>query len=326
MNELSHQIFWLTSRAAGIGALLLASASVGVGLLMGGRMVRGRGRAAELRVVHEALTLATLTGIAIHGAALLGDAYMHPSVADLTIPFLGPYRPVWTGLGILGGWILAVLGLSYYARTRIGAARWRKLHRFAAVGWLLGIVHSLGAGTDAGQLWFLGLLVIAAGPALLLLLVRMCRIPFQIGRPADPAAPTITRANFEQSPQLAPELGPVCPAVPELAGLLTDVHGGVLVLTADPSMLASDETTIREVAGGSEIAERDEVSLHLFMMRIARRLPTRTVLHAVVSPDLAAASLARMSGRAQWVLHVTESEHAWSELLDRAGIRPPSYA
>ena len=29
------------------------------------------------------------------------------------------------------------------------------LHRFIAVFWLLGVVHMLGAGTDAGQPWFL---------------------------------------------------------------------------------------------------------------------------------------------------------------------------
>ncbi len=44
-----------------------------------------------------------------------------------------------------------VLGLSYYARARIGVQRWRRLHRFAALAWLLGLVHALGEGTDAGQ-------------------------------------------------------------------------------------------------------------------------------------------------------------------------------
>ena len=42
-STLSTQGWWITSRAAGIAALVLASASVGVGLLIGGRFGRGHG-------------------------------------------------------------------------------------------------------------------------------------------------------------------------------------------------------------------------------------------------------------------------------------------
>jgi DMSO/TMAO reductase YedYZ heme-binding membrane subunit len=39
-------------------------------------------------------------------------------------------------VGIVAGYGLAVLGLTYYMRERIGAARWRRLHRLTAVFWL----------------------------------------------------------------------------------------------------------------------------------------------------------------------------------------------
>ena len=48
-----------------------------------------------------------------------------------------------------------MLGLSYYARGRIGPARWRRLHRWTALAWVLGVVHGLMEGTDAGAAWFL---------------------------------------------------------------------------------------------------------------------------------------------------------------------------
>ena len=54
-------------------------------------------------------------------------------------------------LGIVGGWMFVILGLSYYVRGRIGPQRWRKLHRFTALAWVLGVVHALGVGTDAGR-------------------------------------------------------------------------------------------------------------------------------------------------------------------------------
>ena len=67
-------VFWITSRAAGVVALLAASAAVTIGLLMGGRMVKRRGL--DLRAVHEALSLATLIALAVHAVALLGDAFI----------------------------------------------------------------------------------------------------------------------------------------------------------------------------------------------------------------------------------------------------------
>ena len=78
-------------------------------------------------------------------------------------------------MGIVAFWALLVLGLSYYARARIGVQRWRRLHRFAALAWLLGLAHSLGEGTDAGQAWFLAMLAIVAAPAIALLLERLLR-------------------------------------------------------------------------------------------------------------------------------------------------------
>jgi methionine sulfoxide reductase heme-binding subunit len=164
-------LFWITSRAAGIAALLLASLSVCIGLLMSGPTTL-KGRRAELRITHEALSLATLAALLVHGLTLIGDGFLHPSLADVAIPFVSGYKTIWTSMGIVAFWTLLVLGLSYYARTRIGVQRWRRLHRFAAVAWMLGIAHSLGEGTDAGQAWFLAMMAIAVIPALLLLASR----------------------------------------------------------------------------------------------------------------------------------------------------------
>jgi sulfoxide reductase heme-binding subunit YedZ len=169
-TSVGPHLYWITSRAAGILALLLSSVSVCVGLLMGGRILKGR--QPDLRVTHEALSLATLGALAVHGLSLLGDGFLHPSLGDVAVPFLSGYKTLWTSAGIIAFWAMLLLGLSYYARTWIGAARWRKLHRFTALAWVLGLVHSLGEGTDAGQAWFLAMTAIVVVPALVLLLVR----------------------------------------------------------------------------------------------------------------------------------------------------------
>jgi sulfoxide reductase heme-binding subunit YedZ len=166
-------LFWITSRAAGIAALVLASLAVSLGLMMSTRLLKGR--AGDLRATHEALSLGTIAALAVHAFSLLGDKYMRPSILDVTLPFASNYRTLWMTLGIVSGWGLVALGVSYYFRARIGVARWRKLHRFTALAWFGGLVHSLGMGTDAGQLWFIAMTAIVVVPAAALLATKLAR-------------------------------------------------------------------------------------------------------------------------------------------------------
>jgi methionine sulfoxide reductase heme-binding subunit len=163
-------LFWITSRAAGTAALFLSSLGVCAGLLMSGRYIRGRG--ADLRPLHEALSLATIAALAVHGLSLLGDKYLHPSLVDVAVPFAGSYKTGWTSLGIIAAWALVLLGPSYYARRLIGQQRWVKLHRFTVFAWMAGIIHAVGEGTDAGSSWFLFVMALSTLPALILVTLR----------------------------------------------------------------------------------------------------------------------------------------------------------
>jgi sulfoxide reductase heme-binding subunit YedZ len=165
---MSEHAFWITSRAAGIIALLAASLAVAVGLSRKGR---------DWRVVHESLSLATMVALAVHALSLLGDSYLKPSLADVTIPFVSSYERLWMSVGIVAGWAFVILGLSYYVRGRIGVQRWRRLHRFTALAWVLGIVHALTMGTDAGALWFLLAAALVVLPAGALLVRRLTPTP-----------------------------------------------------------------------------------------------------------------------------------------------------
>lgn len=166
----AHHLFWITSRAAGSAALLVSSASVLLGLMMSSSRRNPNRR--DLRTLHEALSLTALGMVGLHGVSLLGDAYLNPGVAGIVVPFIGRYRPLWTGIGILSGYGLAVLGISYYFRDRIGAVRWRRAHRLTAAFWLLAIGHTIGAGSDAVEPWFLILNGAVIVPAALLLALR----------------------------------------------------------------------------------------------------------------------------------------------------------
>lgn len=164
--------WWLASRAAGITAFALVSASVTLGLAMATKVLRGRVKPPVLAKLHEHLALAGLVAIAVHGITLLGDRWLHAGPLGVLVPFAIGYRPVFTGLGIIAAYLAALLGLSFYARRRIGAKRWRSLHRLTLVVYVLGVVHALGAGTDATTPWMRAIVVASGVPIVLLALRR----------------------------------------------------------------------------------------------------------------------------------------------------------
>jgi sulfoxide reductase heme-binding subunit YedZ len=166
----SRYLFWITSRAAGTAALVLASAAVGAGLLVSGKLVKRGGP--DRRSIHEILALSAIAAIAVHALALLGDTYLRPSLLDVTVPFVFSYKTLATSIGIVAGWGLIFLGLSYYLRRRIGQNRWKSIHRFTSLMWVLGLVHAFTEGSDAGQPWFIALIGITAAPAAAMLVIR----------------------------------------------------------------------------------------------------------------------------------------------------------
>jgi len=116
------------------------------------------GRFGEIKPLHEALSVATIVLVTAHGLLLLGDPWLKPGLTGIVVPFQLAYQPFWTGVGIID-----------YVRRWIGVARWRVAHRFVAVFWILGLFHTFGAGTDAGQLWLQVPVAVTAIPALVLL-------------------------------------------------------------------------------------------------------------------------------------------------------------
>jgi sulfoxide reductase heme-binding subunit YedZ len=165
--------WWLASRASGIVAFALMTISVIIGLLLATKLARRPGLPRKLVAIHEHTAVTGLVAIGVHGVTLLGDPWLAPGVEGIAVPFAMDYEPVFTGLGIIGGYLAAVLGLSFYARRRIGVKVWRKLHRLTIVAWALGAIHAAGAGTDASAPWFQAILIIGAAPILFLFAYRM---------------------------------------------------------------------------------------------------------------------------------------------------------
>jgi predicted ferric reductase len=145
--------YWLISRAAGTAAMLFSSLAICVAFYYR-RVADDRERAIQLGALHEVLGLAMILALAVHGFVLLGDHYLKPNFADIVVPFVEPYKRGHIASGIVGGYVMTVLALLYYIRNRIGPARFKIIHRFTVIGWLLSVAHTFNTGPDSNVAWY----------------------------------------------------------------------------------------------------------------------------------------------------------------------------
>ena len=92
----------------------------------------------------------------------------------------------------------ALLGLSFYVRRKIGPRLWRKLHMGTLGVYVLALVHTLTAGTDAGTPWLRALLGATVAPILGLLVWRVLHRPA-----AQPARRATAPSSDKPAPQRA---------------------------------------------------------------------------------------------------------------------------
>jgi predicted ferric reductase len=156
---------WYFSRSAGTVAYLLLAGATIWGLLLSTKIIKEAVPAALALAMHNILSWLAIVFTGLHALALLFDDYFTYTLADLTIPFIGPYQPGWVGLGIIGLYLMLLTTISFYFRKQIGQKRWRQLHYLTFAVYVLATLHGAMAGTDNGNLgmqvmyWGSGLLV-----------------------------------------------------------------------------------------------------------------------------------------------------------------------
>lgn len=149
---ISDKAAWYITRASGTVGYMLLAASTVWGLVLSAKLMP--------RVVPPSLSLAMhnyLSWMAIglsmlHGLTLLFDGFYTYHPADLLVPFIGPYRPFWVGLGIIGFYLMVLTSASFWLRKQLGQRNWRMLHYLTFVAFLLVTFHGWIAGTDQVQL------------------------------------------------------------------------------------------------------------------------------------------------------------------------------
>lgn len=170
---ITAQTPWYFSRSAGITAYTLLAASTIWGLLLSTKVFKESIPAALSLALHNILSWLAVLLTGMHALALLWDNYYTYTLADIAIPFAGPYRAGWVGLGIIGFYLMVITSISFNFRKQIGQKNWKRLHYATFALFLMATIHGIAAGTDSGTraiqavYWASGLIV------LLLTLVRL---------------------------------------------------------------------------------------------------------------------------------------------------------
>ena len=99
----------------GLVAYALLTTSVVAGLVLKARPYGTSPKPAAVTDLHRFLALLGLGALVVHGLALLLDRTVPFHVADLLVPGIAPYRPVWTGLGVLAAELMLLVYVSALA-------------------------------------------------------------------------------------------------------------------------------------------------------------------------------------------------------------------
>lgn len=137
---------WYASRAAGMLALFLLSATAVLGALTAGRAASDAWPRFAIGALHRNLSLLTLAFLVVHIATAIIDDYAGVAWLDAVVPFVSVYHPFWLGLGAAAFDLLAALLVTSLLRARINPRLWRGVHWAAYACWPLAVAHGLGIG------------------------------------------------------------------------------------------------------------------------------------------------------------------------------------
>ncbi len=176
MHLTSNPIDWYAARAGGIVAYVLLSINVSLGLAMTGKKSMKRWPRFALEDIHKFTGLLTGTFVVLHILAVAIDAYLPFSIVSLAVPLVTPYRPIWTGLGIVAAEMLLALALTnHYRDTKLTYAFWRKAHYVNFAVWGAATLHGVGTGTDRSTPWMIAIFAVAVGAVCGLTVWRVLR-------------------------------------------------------------------------------------------------------------------------------------------------------
>ncbi|MCL4487283.1 MAG: hypothetical protein M1570_04035 [Chloroflexi bacterium] len=169
----SVQALWYVTRAAGIVAYLLLWLSTTYGLAVSSKIFDPLLNRYFTYDTHQFLSLLAIGFVFLHVVVLMADRYLPFSIAQVVVPFIAPYRPIWVGVGVIALYLTLLVSVTFYVRSWIGYKTFHAIHFASLIAWFGAAVHGLMAGTDS-PLWSVQLMY--AGTTLVVVFLLVYRV------------------------------------------------------------------------------------------------------------------------------------------------------
>jgi DMSO/TMAO reductase YedYZ heme-binding membrane subunit len=177
---------WIAARAVGVMAYLLLALEVATGLVLSHpRNTAEWRKTKQVFPWHEMLTVFTFGFLVIHGVLLAVDRFANVGWLGALVPGLSAYRTPAIALGTIAAYTMLFTAITAKWTRLLPSGWWLKVHRVAALTFLMTWLHAVLSGTDGGALLPLYL---ATGLPILAGVVH--RSWTARSRPQRPAVPT----------------------------------------------------------------------------------------------------------------------------------------
>lgn len=180
-----EQIWWYSSRAAGIVAWVLISLSLFTGMSMS---TSGKGRlpAGWLLDLHRFISALAIVFLTAHMVLLIPDNFVEFGARELLVPMASTWNPEAVAWGIVGFWLLIAVELTSLVKGRLPRRVWKTVHFFSFPVWIVATIHLFQAGTDVAHPLFRVLQAVVITALVLRFVTRVTRR--RKGREVAPAA------------------------------------------------------------------------------------------------------------------------------------------
>jgi methionine sulfoxide reductase heme-binding subunit len=148
---------WYATRATGVTALVLLTATVILGVAGVARFATPRWPRVITAGLHRNLSLLAVAFVAAHVLTTVLDTYAPIGWVSAVVPFSSAYRTFWLGLGAIAFDLLLAVVVTSLLRVRLGYRAWRSVHWLGYAAWPVALWHGLGTGTDSRLPWLLAL-------------------------------------------------------------------------------------------------------------------------------------------------------------------------
>lgn len=148
---MTPETWWFLSRASGLVAWLMLTASVLWGIALATDLFPRWRRRAWLTDMHRWLAGLTAFFVTGHLATLLADRHTHFGVLDVLVPYASAWRPTAIAAGVVALWLFLAVETTSLAVKRLPGSWWRDIHIVGYWVFWLTTIHAALAGTDASS-------------------------------------------------------------------------------------------------------------------------------------------------------------------------------